>query len=82
MELQAPIPFPHAVDTADDAVLTELDVAIALVACGVATRVRVASVNLQTAERVAGSGAAHAGSAGVRFVLERSDECATFTVGP
>jgi carbon monoxide dehydrogenase subunit G len=82
MELPAPIPFPQAVDTADETVLTEIDVAIALVASGVATRVRVASVSLQTAERVAGTGAAHAGSANVRFVLERSAECATFTVGP
>jgi hypothetical protein len=86
MELHAPIPFPHAVepteDAADQAVLTELDVAIALVASGIATRVRVASLNLEAAERLAGVGAAHAGSAGLRFVIERSKDCATFTIGP
>ena len=83
--MELPIPFPHALDTAheaDEAALTEIDVAIALVAGGVATRVRVASVSLETAERVAGVGAARAGSAGLRFALERSGACATFTVGP
>ena len=82
MELHAPIPFPGAIGTADEAVLTEIDVAIALVVGGVATRVRVASVELAAAERVAGIGAARAGSSGLRFVMEGSGECATFTIGP
>jgi hypothetical protein len=82
MELKAPIPFPPAAHAADEVVLTEIDVAIALVASGAATRVRVASVSLDTAERVAGVGAARAGSSGLRFVLERSGQYATLTVGP
>jgi len=86
MELHAPIPLPHAVEAAEDAVdhavLTEIDVAIALVAGGVATRVRVASLELAAAERLAGVGAARAGSSGLRFVMERSAACATFTIGP
>ena len=82
MELQAPIPFPHAADLADDVVLNEIDVAISLVASGVASRVRVASVDLETAERLAGVGAARAGTSGLRFVMERSVTCATFTIGP
>jgi hypothetical protein len=82
MELHAPIPFPGAVETADEAVLTEIEVAIALVASGVATRIRVASVELAAAERLAGIGAARAGSSGLRFVIERSAKCATFTIGP
>jgi hypothetical protein len=86
MELQAPIPFPPAADAAseaaDHAVLTEVDVAIALVASRIATRVRVASLDLVVAERLAGLAAARAGSSGLRFVVERSADRATFTVGP
>jgi hypothetical protein len=86
MELQVPIPFPPAADAANDAadqsVLTEVDVAIALVASGIATRVRVAGLDLPVVERLAGLAAARAGSSGLRFVLERSAECGTFTFGP
>ena len=82
MELQAPIPFPPAVDTEDAAALAEIDVAIALVASGVASRVRVANMPDDTAEHVAGVGAARAGTAGVRFVVERSSLSRTLTIGP
>lgn len=82
MELHAPIPFPPAVDAADDAALAEIDVAIALVAGRVASRVRVANLPDDTAEHVAGIGAARAGTAGVRFVVERSSLSRTLTIGP
>ena len=82
MELHAPIPFPPAVDATDDAALAEIDVAIALVASGVARRVRVANIPEDTAEHVAGVGAARAGTAGVRFVVERSSLSRTLTIGP
>ena len=82
MELHAPIPFPPAVDATDDAALAEIDVAIALVASGVARRVRVANIPDDTAEHVAGVGAARAGTAGVRFVVERSSLSRTLTIGP
>jgi hypothetical protein len=82
MELQAPIPFPPAADAAEDAALTELDVAIALVTGGVARRIRIASVAIEIADRVSGIGAARAQAAGLRFIVERSGSCATFTVGP
>lgn len=82
MELHAPIPFPPAVDAADDAALAEIDVAIALVASGIARRVRVANLLDGIAEHVAGVGAARAGAAGVRFVVERSSLSRTLTIGP
>jgi len=82
MELHAPIRIPPAVDAADDAALAEIDVAIALVASGVASRVRVANIPDDTAEHVAGFGAARAGTAGVRFVVERSSLSRTLTIGP
>jgi hypothetical protein len=82
MEVHAPIPFPPAVDAADDAALAEIDVAIALVGNGIASRVRVANLADDTAEHVAGIGAARAGAAGVRFVMERSSLSRTLTIGP
>jgi len=82
MELHAPIPFPPAVDASDDAALAEIDVAIALVASGIASRVRVANIADDIAEHVAGLGAARAGTAGVRFVVERSSLSRTLTIGP
>lgn len=82
MEVHAPIPFPRVADAADEAVLTEIDVAIALVVGGVATRVRVASIELGAAERLAGVATARAQASGLRFVMERSAWAATFTIGP
>ena len=82
MEPLAPIPFPPAADAAEDVVLNEVDVAIALVARGAAVRVRIAGLSSALAEAVAGIAAARAGSVGLRFVVERSASGATFTVGP
>jgi hypothetical protein len=82
MELDAPIPFPAAADAADETTLTEIEVAIRMVEAGVATRVRVAGVSAAVADRVAGIGAARAGAAGLRFVVERSTLSSTVTVGP
>ena len=55
---------------------------IALVASGIARRVRVANIAEVTADHIAGVGAARAGAAGVRFVVERSSLSRTLTVGP
>jgi hypothetical protein len=86
MEISAPIPFPPAAeaatDAADDALLAEVEAAIALVERGVARRVRVASLDLPAVERLAGLAAARAGSSGLRFVVERSPTSGTFTIGP
>ena len=81
MELHAPIPFPPASSSAEDAALTEIDVAIALVVGGSASRVRVAGIAARVTDAIAGVGAARAGAAGVRFV-ERSPYGTTFTIGP
>ena len=50
MEPLAPIPFPPAADAAEDVALNEVDVAIALVARGVAVRVRIAGLSAAIAE--------------------------------
>ena len=77
MEPLAPIPFPPAADAAEDVALNEVDVAIALVAHGVAVRVRIAGLSAAIAEAVAGIAAARAGSAGLRLrrraLVERRD---------
>jgi hypothetical protein len=82
MELQSPIPLPPVADAAEDAALTEIEVAIELVDSGVASRVRVAGIAPAVAERVAGIGASWASAAGLLFRIERSSTSATFTVGP
>ena len=82
MELPAPIPFPPAADAAENAALTELEVAIAMVEGGAALRVRIAAIATPVADRVAGLGAARAGAAGLAFRIERSGPFATLTVGP
>jgi hypothetical protein len=82
MELQSPIPFPPAVDAAEDAAITEIEVAIELVDSGVASRVRVAGITPAIADRVAAIGASRAGAAGLLFRIERSSSSATITVGP
>jgi hypothetical protein len=69
MELQAPIPFPPAGDAAEDQALSEVDV-------------RVAGLDAVVADRVAGVAAARSWSAGLHFHIDRSADCATFTVGP
>jgi hypothetical protein len=82
MEPLAPIPFPPAADAAEDAALNEVDVAIAMVRAGAAVRVRIAGIQTPIGDAVAGIAAARAGTVGVRFVVERSADAVTFTVGP
>jgi hypothetical protein len=82
MELQEPIPFPPAGDAAEDQALSEVDVAIAMIVGRVANRVRVAGLDAVVADRVAGVAAARSWSAGLHFHIDRSADCATFTVGP
>jgi hypothetical protein len=79
------IPFsldPEDSTESDDAVLLEIDAAIALVSGRHAIRVRLTA--LPFVERIAGLGAAHARAAGVQFRLERAERpgVRTVTVGP
>jgi len=79
------ISFPRDSDestAADDAALTEIDAAIAMVVSRNAVRVRLTA--LPFVDRVAGIGAAHAHAAGVAFRLERPERAGvvTVTVGP
>lgn len=68
--------------TVADRALTEIDVAIALVASRVARRVRLTA--LPFVETVAAIGLAHARAAGMAFTFEHSERIgvATVTVGP
>jgi hypothetical protein len=79
------IPFPSDADDStdpDEAILREIDAAIAMVVGRHATRVRLTS--LPFVDRVAGVGAAHARAAGVGFRLDRGERAGvqTVTVGP
>ncbi len=75
------LPFPRASIDPIERDLAEVDAAIALVARGLATRVRL--VSLMKAEAVAGTGLARAQDAGIGFSLERSARGATsVTLGP
>jgi hypothetical protein len=82
MELHAPTQFPAAAETVEDTMLTEVDIAIAMVGRGAAIRVRIASIETEVADAVAGIAAARAGAAGLRFRTERSPSTTTFTLGP
>jgi hypothetical protein len=79
-----PIEFRPSPAAPDDPVtrdLTEIEVAIDLVAFGAASRVRL--VSLARPESVAAQGLAHAQAAGVGFALERDEAGAvSLTVGP
>jgi hypothetical protein len=79
------ISFPRDSDEstdADEAALTEIDAAIAMVVSRNAVRVRLTA--LPFVDRVAGIGASHAHAAGVAFRLERPERAGviTVTVGP
>jgi hypothetical protein len=67
---------------AGDEALTEIDVAIAMVAAGAARRVRLTA--LPFIESVASVALAHARAAGIAFQLERPDRVGvrTVTIGP
>ena len=60
--------------------LAEIDAAIAIVASGLASRVRL--VSLGHADAVAATGLAHAQDASVDFRLDRNGEATAVTVGP
>ena len=60
--------------------LAEIDAAIALVATGGATRVRL--VNLGHPDVIAATGLAHAQDAGIGFRLDRNGDATAVTVGP
>jgi hypothetical protein len=69
-------------DDAGAAALTEIDIAIAMVAAGAARRVRLTA--LPFVEEAAAEGLAHAGAAGIDFRFERPERegVATVTIGP
>jgi hypothetical protein len=74
-------PSPVAPDDPAARDLTEIEVAIDLVAAGVASRVRL--VSLARPESVAAQGLAEAQAAGVGFALERDGAGAvSLTLGP
>jgi hypothetical protein len=75
------LPFPSDFADSIEHDLLEIDAAIALVARGIATRVRL--VGLKRPEAAAAIGLAHAQLANVSFSLERNpDGGATVTLGP
>jgi hypothetical protein len=80
MDSVSPIPFPSAPSDPLGHDLAEIDAAIALVASGRATRVRL--VSLGHPEAIAATGLAHAQDAGIDFRLERTGEATAVTVGP
>lgn len=81
MDVNPTLPFPGASTDPLERDLTEIDVALDLVARGVATRVRL--VSLARPESAAAVGLAHAQVAGIAFSLERApDGAVALTVGP
>ncbi len=75
------LPFPGAVSRDDDAALAEIEAGVALVALGVATRVRL--VGIAHIEDVAAAGLARAQAAEVEFAFDRSATGAVaVTIGP
>lgn len=72
----------HDGDAVADRALTEIDVAIELVASRVARRVRLTA--LPFVDTVAAIGLSHARAAGIAFTFERGERVgvATVTVGP
>ena len=81
MEPSQILPFPLASSDRHARDLDEIDAAIAMVAGGVATRVRL--VGLGDAAEAAAQGLARAQLAGVGFALHRpTDSQAAITIGP
>jgi hypothetical protein len=74
------IEFPHALDSANERDLDQVDAAIAMVADGHARRVRL--VGLADPEAVAAVGLAHAQVAGVGFRLDSGPDAVAVTLGP
>ncbi len=79
MDTAGLIVLPHAEDLLD-ADLREVDAAIALVAHGAATRVRL--VGLASAASIAPIALAHARSAGIHFGVDGSGTTTRLTFGP
>ena len=73
-------PESQRTDVRLDRDLVEIDAAIALVASGVASRIRL--VNLGRPVEAADDGARRAARAGVEFCLERSTSSVEIVVGP
>jgi hypothetical protein len=81
MEPSRILPFPFASDERLERDLDEIDAAIAMVARGVATRMRL--VGLAAAVEAAAPGLARAQAAGVAFSLEgSSDRQPAIIIGP
>jgi hypothetical protein len=76
----SPIPFPNAPSDPLGDDLAEIDAAIAMVASGLASRVRL--VSLGDPDAIAATGLAHAQDASVDFRLDRNGEATAVTVGP
>jgi hypothetical protein len=75
------LPFPGAVARNVDSALAEIEAGVALVALGLATRVRL--VAIPHIEDVAAAGLARAQASGVVFTLDRSASGAVaVTLGP
>ena len=72
MDSLSPIPFPNAPSDPLGHDLAEIDAAIALVASGRASRVRL--VSLGHADAIAATGLAHAQDASVDFRVDRNGE--------
>jgi hypothetical protein len=81
MDTSTLLPFPGAVPRNDGTALAEIDAAVAMVALGLATRVRL--VGIAHIEDVAAAGLACAQASGVGFALDRSASGAvSVTLGP
>jgi len=80
MDPTALLSFPDAPSDVVAPHVADIDAAIALVARGLATRVRL--VALDRPEAAAAVGLAHAQEAGVRFRLDRGPDGIAITVGP
>ena len=81
MEPSTILPFPFAASERLERDLEEIDAAIAMVAIGVATRVRL--VGLGAAAEAAAQGLARAQLAGVAFFVDRAaDRAPAIIIGP
>jgi hypothetical protein len=81
MDPTTPLHFPGASSDPIERDLVEIDAAIAMVARGLATRVRL--VGLMRPEAAAATGLAHAQDASMAFSLDRDpDGGITVTLGP
>ena len=82
MDQSTLVPFPGAVaGPADEVALAEIEAGVALVALGLATRVRL--IAIPHLEDVAAAGLARAQSSGVAFKIDRNESGGiALTLGP